>query len=260
MSTTRNTPYQPLSVQPVNFSLFAATGTPAPPASPPHSSHSSIARPPTPGGGPLTSHPTTPVDIAGAFPPTPEPEHANLPMSKPKQQGQDGVFRVPASPPSAADSASQHIHSPEPQRRPNGVRKLFSMSSLRSSFNSSRTSLSLSTHTSDRQVHPLTGMKRPSSPSMASTTASSIGGVALPRPELRKKKSASWFRRKSGMFTMNQDTGFGLDSVDENQRPDTRESKRVKEAPAPSLPQIGALRGGQLDGGNIGWDEGLFKR
>ncbi|KAH9826462.1 hypothetical protein Tdes44962_MAKER03455 [Teratosphaeria destructans] len=259
MSTNRNTPYQPLSVQPVNFSLFAATGTPAPPASPPHSTHSSIARPPTPGRGPLTSHPTTPVDVA-ALPPTPEPEHANLPMSKPKPQGPDGVFRVPASPASAADSASQHIHSPEPQRKPTGVRKLFSMSSLRSSFTSSRTSLSLSTHTSERQMHPMTGTKRPSSPSMASTTASSFGGVALPRPELRKKKSASWFRRKSSMFVLNEDAGFGLDSVDENQRPDTRDSKRVKETPAPYLPQIGALSGGHLDGGNIGWDEGMFKR
>jgi hypothetical protein len=109
----------------------------------------------------------------------------------------------------------------------------------------------------DNQPAP-SGLKRPSSPSIISTTASSIGGQQ--RPELRTKKSSNWFKRKSGMFTMNGD-GFGLDAVDENQRPDTRDSKRIKESnPAPLLPEIAEFAGGSLDGGDIGWDEGIFKR
>ena len=44
-------------------------------------------------------------------------------------------------------------------------------------------------------------------------------------------------------------------------RPDTRESKRLKEntSPAPLLPEIGSLRGGRFSGGDLGWDEQAFK-
>jgi len=71
------------------------------------------------------------------------------------------------------------------------------------------------------------------------------------------KKSASWFRRKSGMFMMNDENQMALDEVDENSRPETRDSKRFKESdPAPMLPDIG----GSLDDGEIGWDEQYFKR
>lgn len=58
-------------------------------------------------------------------------------------------------------------------------------------------------------------------------------------------------------------TDNNLQAVDENQRPDTRESKRMRESspaptaklsPAPILPEIGAF-----GGGDMGWDEQLFK-
>ncbi|KAF2204826.1 hypothetical protein GQ43DRAFT_437607 [Delitschia confertaspora ATCC 74209] len=45
--------YQPLTFEPINFSLTEGTSIPAPPDSPPDS-----PRPPTPGKGPLSSHPT----------------------------------------------------------------------------------------------------------------------------------------------------------------------------------------------------------
>ena len=52
-----------------------------------------------------------------------------------------------------------------------------------------------------------------------------------------------------------------LDAVAEDSRPDMRESKRLKEfSPAPLLPEIGRLKGGNLGGGDLGWDEGWFKR
>ncbi|KAK5128344.1 hypothetical protein LTR85_003012 [Meristemomyces frigidus] len=250
--------YMPLSIQPVNYSLTAGTNIPAPLDSPPESPASSV-RPPTPGGGPLTSHPTTPETMAGAmpgaFPPTPDPEKGSSPdastaMDNPWKPRADS-FRTPISPASATQT--QNTSSPsEPPRRPSGVRKLLSLSSLRSSFNNSRTSL----HTQHPNDAPnyTTGIKRPSSPSIASTKASSFQHSYQQRPELRSKKSGSgWFRRKSGMFMMNTEE---LDAVDENQRPDTRESKRLKESsPAPLLPEIGTFGGGE-----IGWDEQLFKR
>lgn len=57
--------------------------------------------------------------------------------------------------------------------------------------------------------------------------------------------------------------GDTLDAVDEDQRPETRESKRVKESgpPAPRLPDIGNFGGkGTFSGGDLGWDEQLFRR
>lgn len=67
------------------------------------------------------------------------------------------------------------------------------------------------------------------------------------------------------MFMMSTDA---LNEVDENSRPDTRDSKRFKETisspqplrqatPPPMLPQIGR---GSFSGGELGWDEEMFKR
>lgn len=60
------------------------------------------------------------------------------------------------------------------------------------------------------------------------------------------------------MFMTNAEmiNGDALHEEDENQRPDTRESKRFKESsPAPLLPEIRSFGGGEL-----GWDEQFFKR
>ena len=79
----------------------------------------------------------------------------------------------------------------------------------------------------------------------------------MPKQQLREKKSGNWFKRKSSLFLLNDD----LDTVDESHRPDTRESKRLKEStPPPLLPEIGSLRGGRISGGDLGWDEQAFRR
>lgn len=251
-----------LSVQPINFSLTDGTSIPAPLESPPRSpGGSSLGRAPTPGGGPLSSHPTTPEDVMpGAFPPTPEPEKdGRLERADTRQDS----FRTPIYPASAMNFPTGSSSSPEQQqRRPSGVRKLLSFNSLRSSFNSSRTSLQLPRESVSQGGPPQSSpaqhnsLKRPSSPSIISTTAS-----AASRPPLREKKSGSWFRRKSGLFMLNSETNQ-LDSVEESTRPDTRDSKRLRSAgstasnvsPAPLLPELGP----KLDGGDLGWDEKVF--
>ena len=226
-----------LSVTPVDYSLTEGTNIPAPAESPLHSP----PEPPTPGGGPLNSHPATPPDTAS--------ENTDKAATE-VNRGRTDSFRTPTSPASAA----QYSSSPQTQRRPSRVRKLLSLTNLRPSFSSSRTSLS-QPGTADGP-HTVNGTKRPSSPSTASTPASSV----RPRPQLREKKSGNWFKRKSGMFMMNEE----LDTVNEDRkpdRPDTRESKRLKDSsPAPLLPEIGSLKGGKISGGDLGWDERAFKR
>lgn len=81
-------------------------------------------------------------------------------------------------------------------------------------------------------------------------------------PQMRpRSKSGSWFKRKSGMFMFNG--GPDLDAVVED-RPATRESvKSVKEedhSPAPLLPELNTLGAGTSNGGDLGWDEAMFKR
>ncbi|KAK5117933.1 hypothetical protein LTR62_003977 [Meristemomyces frigidus] len=279
-----------LSVQPVNYSLTDGTNIPAPLDSPPRSPAGS-ARPPTPGGGPLTSHPTTPEDMPGAFPPTPDAdvEHEeglskiNASMFNTGKRTHSEGFRVPQSPasasaPAAATYTATTTSSPEPQRRPSAVRRLFSLSSLRGSFNNSRTSLNLSRpneDTSPQAQRPANGVKRPSTASIMSEAPSiqtQTTEQPPPRPDLRRKKSSGWFnRRKSGMFMVNGDDT--LAAVDETpqpplmdsreaQRPDARESKRLKTPvqSAPLLPEVGQLGGGRLGDGDLGWDEDVFRR
>ncbi|EMC92755.1 hypothetical protein BAUCODRAFT_261301 [Baudoinia panamericana UAMH 10762] len=356
MASTNDSRYT-LSAHPFNYSLSPTTNLPTPlhDTPPPSPGYRHIARPPTPGGGPLNSHPTTPDDAAGFFPPTPDTHRqGKAQQSSPhlttnayhQHKQPEHVFRVPISPASATAPSSQTTtttSSPEPlQRRPStGVRRLLSISSLRSSFGSSRTSLSLPRRQSNDTTHTINtqasgylyingngsngnSLKRPSSPSVASSYStyqpSAIASEApAPRPQLRSRKSGSWFRRKSGLFMLNNSapttttndentqeeeaaptpppadrrgsgmSGMLLKSVDESThqqqqqlyRPETRESKRLKEddfdynhpchivqqvqqvQPSPSppmLPEIGALGGGKLDGGELGWDEGFFAR
>ena len=226
-----------LSVTPVDYSLTAGTDIPPPAESP----RSYTPEPPTPGGGPLTSHPATPPATE-----TESTGYNEKPTSEPNR-GRTDSFRTDTSPASAAHLSS----SPQTQRRPSRVRKLLSLTNLRGSFSSSRTSLSLP-RGSNETPHT-NGVKRPSSPSTTSIPASSIA----PRPQLREKKSGNWFKRKSSLFLLSD----GLDPVDESYPPDTRESKRLKESsPAPLLPEIGSLSGGRMSGGDFGWDGQVFKR
>ena len=260
-SINKNNRYT-LSVKPVDYSLTAGTNIPAPLDTPPRSPAGS-ARPPTSGGGPLTSHPATPEDMPGAYPMTPSATRdlddlakINTSMFNGRAEKADS-FRTPYSPASAVPTNT--TSSPEQlQRRPSGVRRLLSLSSLRSSFNSPRTSLTLPRQPSDAPAPAVNNLKRPSTASVMSNADSTNNH---PRPDLRRKKSSGWFKRKSGMFMLNND--YTLDEVAEaSSRPDTRDSKRLKEtvAPAPLLPEVGTLKGGRIGNGEIGWDENLFGR
>lgn len=240
-----------LTLTPVNVSLTAGTNIPAPPDTPPKSP-ALLARPPTAGGGPLSSHPTSEDNIPQALPPTPEPETeapAKVSTSTSSDHNMDRTdsFNTPASP------SSVHRNSPKPSehKQTQSVRKLFSLNNLRQSFSSSRTSLHVarpSTETSPRQPQQ-ESFVRPASQQPAA-------------PQMRpRSKSGSWFKRKSSMFMFNG--GADLDAVVED-RPATRDSAhKIKEeshTPAPLLPELNSLGAGTSNGGDLGWDDAMFKR
>lgn len=139
-----------------------------------------------------------------------------------------------------------------PKKR--GMRRLFSLGSLRSSFSSSRASLSLPRESIDHDAH---GVKRASSPSASfATAATTQHHEQQQRPPSRAtiRKSDSWFRRKSGVNFANG----GLGTIGEDGRP---ESKRLREhSPPPLLPEIKSLAGGDLKDGEVDWDEKVFKK
>ncbi|KXT18647.1 hypothetical protein AC579_9825 [Pseudocercospora musae] len=249
-----------------HLSLTKATNIPAPPDSPPRSIRERRqSRPPTSRGGPLTSHPTndslptpTIMNIPGAFPPS--PTHSNrLKHSTDTNNTSSNRDHMPQSPTSPTSDTNMQS-SPSP-RRPPAVRRLFSLTSLRQSFSSSRTSFSLNQNQRPDTSHG-SFMQRAESPSIMSTRASTAQAPSFlssskNRPgtsaSLRKKRSSNWFKRTSGFFTNTDD----LDVLSE----DGPEHKRFKDAHSlPVLPEISTLSGGELDGGNIGWDEHLFER
>ncbi|UJO19763.1 uncharacterized protein CLAFUR5_10261 [Fulvia fulva] len=258
--------FESLSVRPVDFSLTSGTNIPAPLDSPPVSLSpvesvrlsrpKTLSRPPTAGGGPLSSHPTNDImPMPGALPPTPEPErenntnHTDTTMHS-EESNRDGAasWRSP--------TPNTNISQTSPGRRPGGVRRLFGLTSLRQSFSSSRTSFSIPPPSSSYGEQST--MQRPQSPGVMSTTASFMPPPSMhsnQQATLRKKRSSNWFKRKSGFFTTNEN-GF-LDVVSEDPRPD---SKRAKRSDLPMLPEISTLSGDSVGEGSIGWDEGLFKQ
>jgi hypothetical protein len=185
-------------------------------------------------------------------------------------------FRTPDSP------ASAKQQKPSQHKQGQSVRKLFSLNNLRNSFSSSRTSLqnqNQNQHTSSAETSP--------QPPQADSFKRPASGHTI-TPQMRPRaKSGSWFKRKSSMFMFN---GNGeLDAVSEDRPATMAESaKRVKEdhnpapapahnpmsvrnaqisapvqvvhSPAPLLPEIGSLGNGNMSGGDLGWDEGMFKR
>lgn len=242
-------------VKPVKYSLTSGTNIPAPEDTPPSSPSN---RPPTPGGGPLSSHPTILLErefaVPGAFPPTPEAEMEHQSKLSTSTSGtvgnRDRAESYVTTPASPASTYQMPMHaSPPSMRRPSGVRRIFSMTNLRQSFNSSRTSLSLRPGSSYQDVAP----SEPSNFTTATPSTMEPPSLHSSRPTntLRKKRSSSWFKRKSGFFAMDSDGTLGMVSED------TREPKRWKET-LPVLPEISTLVG--EDAGSIGWDEQAFKR
>ncbi|GIZ37620.1 hypothetical protein CKM354_000106300 [Cercospora kikuchii] len=257
------------SVHPIDLPPAQSTTTPATPdstaSSPPldlrkKQSRPRPSRPPTEGGGPLSSHPTSEYK-PGAWPPTPDPDMHNKTSTDTSgnTRSRNDSFTSPASP--AATSTHMYSTHEPPHQRPGTVRRMFSLSSLRQSFSSSRTSFSQRPDTSHGSYHA-PYLTRAESPNDAvSTTASTAPPASMrlsnerrPATSSRKKRSSSWFKRKSHLFGMNDDGT--LDVLDE----DGPEHKRFKDNQLPTLPEIGALSGGKLDGGSIGWDDKFFTR
>lgn len=232
--------------------LTAGTSIPPPQQTPPPLSPAvsmaPLIRPPTAGGGPLSSHPTTPIDLPGAwistpdllshergtstsppsyFDPTPSASPVIPNLAYLKQES----FRRPLSP-ASANMQSQTPPLQSQRRDSKGVRKLLSLSSLRNSFASSRSSLMMSSSQSierpasrstdsSRDQPTVQGVKRSASPVAAASSTSPIDEQQATAPPLRKHKSQGWFRRRSSLFLFGED-GTMLDSVTEAQsRPGT---------------------------------------
>ncbi|KAF2723132.1 hypothetical protein K431DRAFT_283298 [Polychaeton citri CBS 116435] len=244
-----------LSLDPVDYTLhfssnnlFAPRQTTAPhyttlASSTPHSP-SPHFRPPTPGGGPLSSHPTNPEDFRG-FPSLIEPPGKRLKRmasddttSNKENRPRIDSFRTPLSPASGAmppppaplssrddtnapfDADVEKTHS----RRPSGVRKLLSLKDIRASFSSSRTSLHSNLYPRQSQDTSMTndvGTDRPSSPAVSLSTAAASAPVPPSGRvsqqsgtfnseggnngiEYKRKKHGGWFKRHSELFAMNQ--------------------------------------------------------
>ncbi|CZT16008.1 uncharacterized protein RCC_01848 [Ramularia collo-cygni] len=259
----RYTALPPVSI--VNFSLTSGTDIPPPEDTPPASPEQNITRPPTPGGGPLTSHPTTEkvFSVPNTFPPTPDPEMEPHPKLSTSTAGTGFVGNreradsylttsTSAAPTSPVPTSQMPMHASAPgTRRSSGVRRIFSMSSLRQSFTSSRSSFSGGGRpgSSYQDVSQLEASNYTTT--APSATEPPYLHSSRPPNTLHKKRSSGWFKRKSGFFTMDSDGVLGV--VNE----DTRGPKRVKET-LPVLPEISSL-GGQ-DAGSIGWDDQMFKR
>jgi hypothetical protein len=97
--------YQPLTLMPINFSLTEGTSIPAPLDSPPDT-----PRPPTPGKGPLSSHPTP---KSAVFP------HRENGETSPVDDSAESSFHKT----STNDNASTLSPASPSSRRPSSVRK-----------------------------------------------------------------------------------------------------------------------------------------
>ncbi|KAF1933070.1 uncharacterized protein M421DRAFT_416657 [Didymella exigua CBS 183.55] len=151
--------FKPLTLAPINFSLTEGTSIPAPLDSPPET-----PRPPTPGKGPLSSHPTP---KSPGFPPT----QVGLPNGKVSEDSvapEPPVTRGRTS--DAADGGLSPTSPGSQNRRPSSVRQFLGIRTSRDS---------------------LQPEERPGSPA-------TISG----QPSLSRKKSSSWFgsKRKSSYF------------------------------------------------------------
>ncbi|GAB7351398.1 hypothetical protein MBLNU459_g2074t1 [Dothideomycetes sp. NU459] len=247
-----------LELAPINIDLTAGTSIPPPQPTPPLTPSipmSPLVRPPTAGGGPLSSHPTTPVDLPGAWISTPDLlSHERAPSTTPPSyfdptpsaspiipttacMKQD-TFRRPLSPASGNVQVPPPPPPPAQRRDSKGVRKLLSLSSLRNSFSSSRTSLLVSSsQPSERPSSRSTdssqqGVKRSFSPAAASTSSPTDERQPT-QPPLRKRKSQGWFRRKSSLFLFADDDSTMLDSVTESQQSNNVDNPGRASEPTP---------------------------
>ncbi|KAH6616776.1 hypothetical protein C7974DRAFT_402431 [Boeremia exigua] len=153
------TKFKPLTLVPINFSLTEGTSIPAPLDSPPET-----PRPPTPGKGPLSSHPT---------PRSPASSQQQLSSPNGKTSEDSVQPEPPVTRGRTSEAADGGLSPTSPGRRPSSVRQFLGLRTL-----PSRDSL----HQDER----------PGSPAATINSQRS----------LTRKKSTSWFgsKRKSSYF------------------------------------------------------------
>jgi hypothetical protein len=214
--------YKPLTLTPINFSLTEGTSIPAPLDSPPNT-----PRPPTPGRGPLSSHPTPNLP---ASPPQKE-------SPRPSKASEDSTARPDLHQSRTSDATSAMLPTSPSSKRPASVRKFLGIRTL-----SSSDSLK-----SDR----------PGSPATINSQA----------PSLSRRKSGSWFGKKKTFTVGSVPEGQVDSTTYLNGRtvsqsappppaPSTQPPKQ-KGPPPPALPKLSSF-GVNEDTLSLGADD-LFK-
>lgn len=202
--------YQPLTLAPINFSLTEGTSIPAPPDSPPDT-----PRPPTPGKGPLSSHPTPKSAVF--------PHHENG-ESPPADDSVGSSFHKTTT----NDNASTMSPASPTSKRPSSVRKFLGFRPQTS-------------HDSLKSEN-----FRPGSPATLSS-----------QPSLSRKKSGSWFKRKSTFIIGPVPEGKENSAAQSNGKPQLAPPPKKKGPPPPALPELTSF-GVSEDTLSLGADD-LFK-
>ncbi|KAF1842512.1 uncharacterized protein K460DRAFT_409919 [Cucurbitaria berberidis CBS 394.84] len=210
--------WKPLTLKPINFSLTEGTSIPAPLDSPPDT-----PRPPTPGKGPLSSHPTP---KSPGFPPT-----KGSPQSKESQDSAAGSHLQQTR---TNDAASGPLSPTSPSaRRPASVRKFLGLRTLSSSD-------SLKS-------------ERPGSPATINSQA----------PSLNRRKSGSWFGKKKTFNVGSVPEGKESLTPYANGRAASQppaqpvQPPKAKGPPPPALPELKSF-GVNNDSLSLGGDD-MFK-
>ncbi|KAH7045157.1 hypothetical protein B0J12DRAFT_151660 [Macrophomina phaseolina] len=231
-SSTNKPSFIPLEIKPIDFSLTAGTDIPAPPESPP----ATPGRPPTPGGGPLSSHPTSPHDTTPTDP-MDHPSHSSSSNGNGVTRGRTESVATAHTKPGSPGSKNPLSPTPTTEsnsggKRPSSMRRFLG-------FRSASSSDSLRNG-------------RPSSPQSSTTTNASANA----RPGAReRRKSGSWFNKRAS-------TMFGIGSLAEagefhNGSAIEEEKSAKKGPPPPKLPELKKL-GTDINDGSLGADE-MFK-
>ncbi|KAK7544680.1 uncharacterized protein J3D65DRAFT_31863 [Phyllosticta citribraziliensis] len=243
--------FAPLDIKPIRFSLTEGTDIPEPQESPP----STPARPPTPGGGPLSSHPTSPQDS-----PEDPMGNASPKIQKDDVNGANGDLRGRnVSVATANTNTSKHDSPNDKNMLSPTVSKTESSAGKRAS--SVRRFLGFRSASSADSLRSNQPPNRPESPSGSFAPSA--------RPSVReRRKSASWFgKRASTMFGIGSLPEGYLPNGDSDNNPSTTTTTTTKGQPPvppqkkgpppPTLPELHKLGSG-LDGGAFDGDD-MFK-
>ena len=215
--------FKPLTLSPINFSLTEGTSIPAPPDSPPES-----PRPPTPGQGPLSSHPTP---KSPGFPPQRE---ASPPTGK---QSEDSTADAHLHQTRTSDATSTMSPTSPSNKRPASVRKFLGIR-MQSSADSLKSD-------------------RPGSPATINSQA----------PSLNRRKSGSWFGKRKTFTVGSVPEGHVDSTAYSNGRtvsqpqpapaPAPAPAPKAKGPPPPALPGLSSF-GVNEDALSLGADD-MFK-